>query len=397
LDLKRVAQYLLDEQRITPGQLEEARRTQSFFGGRIDSHLLKMGFVDEESLGKALSEITGASYASREQLLVIDPEVLRILDDDTIQRLRVCPFEIEGRTLRVAMLNPRDGVAVAEIRHATSRSVEPWVTSEYRMYQALERHYRIRIDAHRVISLAPPVPNPEALSASSPPQAASSPDEPRRELGLDGRPLDAEVTFEDLYRLPAEQPTPAPSPPPREPERTVRPDAVEAAAPPPAGDPLEVLQHALMASEDRDATNRALLDYCGTRARRCALFAVGEGSLRGLAGRGGGLETETLRGLTAPVEPSSIFEAALETGGFYFGVVPPTPANQAFYTALNARPPSMALALPIVVKGRVAAVLYLDNEEAPLADPDIPLMLRVGMKAGLAFEILLLRTKLRKV
>jgi hypothetical protein len=57
----------------------------------------------------------------------------------------------------------------------------------------------------------------------------------------------------------------------------------------------------------------------------------------------------------------------------------------------------MAMILPIPVKSRIAAVLYLDDDDRPLPRPDIPLMRRVAVKAGLAFEILLLRGKLRKV
>jgi hypothetical protein len=55
------------------------------------------------------------------------------------------------------------------------------------------------------------------------------------------------------------------------------------------------------------------------------------------------------------------------------------------------------LIVPVPVKGRVAALLYLDEAERPLTRPDIPLMRRVAAKAGLGFEMLLLRGKLREI
>jgi hypothetical protein len=53
--------------------------------------------------------------------------------------------------------------------------------------------------------------------------------------------------------------------------------------------------------------------------------------------------------------------------------------------------------LPIVVKERTAALLYLDGDDGPLPRPDIPLMRRVAAKTSLAFELVLLRNKLRDV
>jgi len=53
--------------------------------------------------------------------------------------------------------------------------------------------------------------------------------------------------------------------------------------------------------------------------------------------------------------------------------------------------------LPIVVKERIVALLYLDSDGAPMAKPDIPAMRRVAGMAGLAFEILLIRRKLLEV
>ena len=82
---------------------------------------------------------------------------------------------------------------------------------------------------------------------------------------------------------------------------------------------------------------------------------------------------------------------------FFFGVVPPLPPNQDLYSALGGRLPAMAMVVPISVKGRTVALLYLDDEERPITQPNIPAMRRASAKAGLAFEILLLRAKLQKL
>ncbi len=390
---ERVTRYLLDRGAITPAQVEEAWRTQSFFGGQFESHLLKLGFVDEETLGDALTEAYGVPFASGVHLRAIPPEVLESLSLEIARRHHVCPFRIEDRRLRVAMLNPRDTRALAEIGTVSGKHVEPWITSEFRLYQALERHYRLRMERVRSIALAPPsARRPAASAAAEPPDAA--PAETKVEIGLDGRPLDDEIgVHEKAYFSRRTEPDPEPyRPAPEPPERTAaRPEPV-------AGrDPLERLDAALGAAEDRNEIAAAILDFCATRSSRSALFAVGKEGIRGLAGRGRGFETERVRMVTVSPDASTLFDTALRSRDFYFGVVPQLPANLDLYTVLGGKLPATALVLPVQVKDRTAVLLYLDDDERPMTRPDIPLMRRVGAKAGLAFEILLLRNKLREI
>ncbi len=162
-------------------------------------------------------------------------------------------------------------------------------------------------------------------------------------------------------------------------------------------DPMKRLEAGLECPPDRDALAEALLEFCGGRAARCALFAVGREGIRGVAGRGRGFGTEIVRKVCVSPDASTVIDAALRSRDFYFGVVPPLPANRDLYTVLGGRMPAMALVLPIRVKDRTAALLYLDDDERPMTRPDITLMRRVTAKAGLALEILLLRHKLREI
>jgi hypothetical protein len=392
LGLDRLARQLLDTGEVTREQIEEARRTQSFFGGQIGSHLLKLGFVDEEVLGRALTEVTGAPYASREQLRVLADDVLRLGSSLRAQllRLQICPFAIHDRKLRVAMLNPRDAFALAEVRTAAGRDVEPWVTCEYRLYQALERHFGVGGDRRQGVSLAPPAPTARRRSTDPPadadldPTVASS----EAELGLDGRPLHAEVDIDDQLFARATSDLG---------EILGKIGGASDAAPGLESDPWLKLESALGAAEDARGIAEALLDFSEGRARRAALFALTRDGARGIAGRGHGLETARLGALTLPVEPTSVLDAALKSAEFFFGVVPPLPSNRDLYGALGAKPPAMAMVLPITVKGRVVALWYLDDDDRPMTRPEIPRMRRAAAKAGLAFEIVLLRGKLRKI
>ncbi len=163
------------------------------------------------------------------------------------------------------------------------------------------------------------------------------------------------------------------------------------------GDALRRLEAGLECPADREALAAALLEFCGGRAARCALFAVGREGIRGVAGRGRGFGTDIVRKIRVHPDASSVFDTALRSRDFYFGVVPPLPTNRDLYTVLGGRMPAMALVLPIHVRDRTIALLYLDDDDRPMTRPDIPLMRRVTAKAGLAIEILLLRQKLREL
>jgi hypothetical protein len=101
--------------------------------------------------------------------------------------------------------------------------------------------------------------------------------------------------------------------------------------------------------------------------------------------------------VSVPVGSGTIFDTALQSRDFYFGVVPGLPANRDLFTALGGRLPASVMLLPVVVGGRTVALLYLDGDDGPLPRPDIPLMRRVAAKTSLAFELLLLRNKLRNL
>jgi len=390
--LERLIQHLLDKGRVTPDQIAEARRSQGFFGGQIGSHILKLGFVGEASLGEALSKVTGAPYASGERLQGASESALASLDPRTAERLLACPIERDGRTVHIAMLNPGDALTLAEVRSATGCEVDPWVTCEYRLYQALERHYRVNAGRPRAITLAPP------LSCERAPQGPLRESAATVQAGYDGsfgpgpdrRLLDADLghhEHDDAHHG---------SPLDDVLDAIERVDANARNVVTPI-DPLEKLERVLIAAEDRGRIADAVLGFCAGHAARSALFAAGKEGLRAIAGRGRAFETEQLRALTIPVERSTVLGAVIESRDLFFGVVTPHPANRDLYSALGGRLPSMAMVLPILVKSRVAALLYLDDEDRPMRRPDIALMRRVAGKTGVAFEILLLRGKLRKV
>src|SRR5262245_53729566 len=89
------------------------------------------------------------------------------------------------------MLNPKDAIAINEISAATSLNVTPWVAPEFRIIQALEKHYKLRRESRASISMRGRLePSPAPVVHKVAPQ----PERPRdldSAFGLDGQPLSA--------------------------------------------------------------------------------------------------------------------------------------------------------------------------------------------------------------
>ncbi len=395
--MEPVVKYLLDRSKITRGQLHEARRTQQFFGGQLASHLLKLGFVDEEILGEALTDVSGAPYASYERLRAIPAEAQERVPAHLLEVHRACPFDVAQDRLRVAMLNPRDAVAIRDLEKASGLQLETWVTTEYRLYQALERYFRIRLDGLRALSLAPPAEMRRQRLREEPVErvASGSPSEAPGvgEVGLDGLPLDAEPDAARLWGLSDEDVRDVDVP---ESRRRGRAD-LEELRPGTRSGSFPHLDHQLAAGPDRGEIARSILEFCSGFAGRIALFAANRSDIRGVAGRGGAFSDELLASVRIPRERSAMLEQALESQDHYYGLVPADPGSREVYDRLGvSAPPTVAL-YPVRVKGRTVALLYMDNESQPLPLPDAPTMQRLTAKAGLALEILLLRNKLRDI
>jgi hypothetical protein len=391
----RVAGLLLERGQITRRQYDEAVRARGFFGGELESHLLKLGHVSEDVLGSALAEHFGLPYASAEVLRSISPEARSAVRRDILERLEACPFAVDGRTLRVAMLDPRDRTVPAEIERATGMRVEPWVTCEVRLHAALERHFRIRPHGVRPIAPAPPDPRLAAAEAGSGETATPAPGDPEAAgMGLDGLPLDHvppadEIAAADWTSSPQAQAW-------LDGARSgdEEPPIFPARAPAVAPRTTRELGEALADARTRDEIADAVLGFALGTAPRAALFASGKGRIRGVAGVGRGLDD--VRKVSVPPGSGTIFDLVGASGESYVGPVPPLPANRDLYTALGGRLPRQVMLVPIPVSGRISAYLYVDGDDRPLDRPDLPTARRVAAMTGLAFEMLLLRTKLRE-
>jgi type II secretion system (T2SS) protein E len=199
----KLGSWLIARGKITGVQLKRALLDQSFYGGHLSSSLLKLGYLDEPTLGVYLSDLFQAPYVGTGPLQKIPPEVIRMIPEHLAQKHQMVPLAVEGKKLRLAMMNPGDILVMDEVAFLTGLQVEPYVSSENHLLDALERYYQIPRSTRETIPLADQVEGRqdprtarrqlmEASDTSEPPSLVPPTNQPASdEIGLDGRPISA--------------------------------------------------------------------------------------------------------------------------------------------------------------------------------------------------------------
>ena len=97
------------EKIVSQSQMDEVLEYQKSFGGRLESHLYRLGYTNEESLVNALARqfsIPGITLAGKE----IPNSIIQMIPAESARQLLALPVEYdrEKNILRIACENPRD-------------------------------------------------------------------------------------------------------------------------------------------------------------------------------------------------------------------------------------------------------------------------------------------------
>ena len=140
----RLGEILVRERELTRQQLQKALQVQGLLGGRLGTTLLEEGLVDERVVLDALGRQRSTRTVSPADLTGVPADVVRMVPARLAERYSVVPFELKGRTLSVASMDSGDLLKEDEIGFLTSCMVRTCIALEHRVFEALERYYRIR-------------------------------------------------------------------------------------------------------------------------------------------------------------------------------------------------------------------------------------------------------------
>ncbi len=136
----RLGEILIKESLITQDQLDKALDFQRTNGGKLGSCLTKMGFITDDDITGVLSRQYGVPSINL-KYYEIDPNVIKLIPQDTALRYQVIPLSRVGSVLTIAMTDPTNVFAMDDIKFMTGFNVEPVVASESAIGEAITRFY----------------------------------------------------------------------------------------------------------------------------------------------------------------------------------------------------------------------------------------------------------------
>ena len=253
----------------------------------------------------------------------------------------------------------------------------------------------------------PPPPQPLPAAASPLPPAPPVPvAEPKPAVASPPAPPTQEL------RSAAPKPEPAAEAPPPEVAASapVVPVMAEEAEGPPSDDDTQDLvagetasalslsqaEQLLLEPKDRDSVARTVVRFASSRTRRAVLLVVRKQEIAAWLWSGEGLNGPGLAAFKVGLDETSIFHSLQQGAELHRGALAPVPAHTALLA--NFDPPVHAtslVTLPIRVRNRLVAVLVAERSEDDFSDEMISDLKRIGTKAAIAFELCIMRSKLR--
>ena len=382
---------LLNAKMVSPAQIDDALQNRVFFGGKIGTSLVELGFLREEDLAQFLGRKLMVPYISPEALLNIPDETIALIPKEMALKYRVIPLELQQRRLSLVMSDPADLAAVDEISFITGFVIKPMIAPEFRLLQALNLYYGLHINTRfqQIIDRL----HIEKMAASwveSQTNAAPAVGNPPTAIALENGEAETVVALEEVA------------------EEVLRPVDATAAGLTPAADSepaedawAEKVQHYAIGEisrrlayvEDREEIAAAVLESLSQEFGCAALFIVRGDNVSGWRAFQDGVEIADFEKVHIPFARPSVLRTVAEGKSYYLGPLALNPLNQRILTALGGRVPESALVMPVVVLGRVVDILYLEGGKGDLADR-LPEVQRLLNKAALAFEILICRDKI---
>lgn len=144
-----------------------------------------------------------------------------------------------------------------------------------------------------------------------------------------------------------------------------------------------------------------ILRYASEVVNRAILFMVKKEEVRGLGQfgieLGGKSADQVVRAIKVPLNKPSLFLTVVETRRSYLGPLEPNESNNYLVNELGGAMPSEVLAIPLVVDGKIALIVYGDNlpESKSIKGTDA---LEIFMsQAGMALEKALLEKKIAEL
>ncbi len=141
----RFGELLIREKVITREQLQKALLYQRQMGRPrepLGSILIRLGYTDDISIARALAKQSGYAFISDLSHYPIQSSAVRLVPE-RLARIHECmPLEVRGNTLKIAIANPYNLLALEDLKLVTNCSLEVTVAPKGQIMSMIRRWYK---------------------------------------------------------------------------------------------------------------------------------------------------------------------------------------------------------------------------------------------------------------
>ena len=350
---KNLGQLLVEHGLVNEKTLGEALQRQVIFGGRLGTNLLEMGAIAEEDLMKLLALQYNVPYAQPIQFEDVSRQVLDSVPEELLSEYRIFPLALDGQRITLAMTDPHKLDIVDEVAFKTDKVVEPVVASEVRILGALEKYYRIRREA-RYIAVSEKVASEQRHIAHHP--VERFPTVPLEEEEM------IELTEADMEPY----------------------------------EPFDVrdIDGPLLAIRNRDEVAQTVIKAGMRFMDDVFMFMIKGDEAMGWMSGGPAKPSVEFGTFTVPMDSNNILHLIRESRTLErFKGVDLFESNQ-WMKELSLQVPKEVVICPLVLKKHVVSAIVGFSFEDPITEDDAAFLVRVMQKASVAFEILIMKSRI---
>jgi type IV pilus assembly protein PilB len=136
----RIGEQLIHEGLVSREQLSKALDDARANNTRVGFSLVKLGFLSEQDLVRALARQHRIPAVDLERVR-LDPKILKLIPSDIAIKHQVLPLRRVGRTLTVAMANPTDLGVLDDLKFVTRLDIEPVIAGDFSLRKIIEKEY----------------------------------------------------------------------------------------------------------------------------------------------------------------------------------------------------------------------------------------------------------------
>lgn len=148
---KQLGEILVGAKLITKDNLGKAQETAESFARPLEQVLVEKGFISDDNISQALADYYKVSLASIKGK-IIPLSILEIIPEAAAQAHQVIVFDKQKKTLKIAMVDPRDFETTEFIKKKTDSKIEVYYIRPKDLRDALGQYKRnIKREFARII------------------------------------------------------------------------------------------------------------------------------------------------------------------------------------------------------------------------------------------------------